>query len=381
MNFMNERCTSPSTSRRAVRVKISLGTLALSVLFSLACEPANEEGVDFGEPIPIGGQGGAGSQQTGTLRNSTALASVTGAWPNGSLGTASFSSERGQDVECVWDQHSATPELRLSAGDSGGEPDVRVILRGVSDQGTGTTSLSADVDKALEATFRFHDDTTSVEYEYASAGDTITTCSWKLDTFDQIQLTGHLACRDLIATPESDDYVSSEIAVTASATLSFDCPLHILESPSVSTGGGDGSGGESNTGGLSSSGGSPATGGASSGGGSCRGVATSCSILSTSECSSALGCRRDGECTGLSRSCYYYLEGSSCYSQDGCYWLSSSGCGGSSRSCSRYSTSTSCILQDGCSWDDTCEGVATPCSGLTSEFSCSSQPGCYWSTL
>jgi len=109
----------------------------------------------------------------------------------------------------------------------------------------------------------------------------------------------------------------------------------------------------------------------------CAGSAWSCSLVGASRCSSQRGCRLDGECSGLSRSCYSITYSSGCYSQDGCYWSSSSSsCSGSARSCYSYYGSATCHGQDGCDWDDTCEGVATSCS-LLSEHECELQEGCY----
>jgi hypothetical protein len=148
-----------------------------------------------------------------------------------------------------------------------------------------------------------------------------------------------------------------------------------------------GSGGAFGTGGSgghpieAGSGGSLGTGGSYGGGQRCTGVATSCRLLSQVECALADGCRKSGECTGYSSSCFGKLGSYSCYATKGCYWVSSSGgyCAGSSWSCDLFSGSLSCVDQDGCYWKDTCAGVSTSCS-LLSTAQCLDQPGCYLET-
>ena len=109
----------------------------------------------------------------------------------------------------------------------------------------------------------------------------------------------------------------------------------------------------------------------------CRGSATPCGLLSTTQCGLSLGCRLDGDCSGLSTSCFSYFSSFSCGSQDGCFWsFSSDYCSGSSRSCSSYSFSSSCTSQDGCRWDQQCDGTPLSCSSL-SPATCETQPGCY----
>ncbi|MFK7992192.1 MAG: hypothetical protein AB8I08_39600 [Sandaracinaceae bacterium] len=109
----------------------------------------------------------------------------------------------------------------------------------------------------------------------------------------------------------------------------------------------------------------------------CTGVARSCSLYSATLCSTQMGCRRDGDCDGLSRSCYSMYSSYTCIRQDGCFWSSySDDCSGSARSCSLYSGRTSCTGQEGCRWDESCAGSPTPCS-LLSEATCDLQDGCY----
>jgi hypothetical protein len=126
---------------------------------------------------------------------------------------------------------------------------------------------------------------------------------------------------------------------------------------------------------LATGGTSPSTGGASPVA-YCTGVATPCSLLATSQCAVAQGCRMDGTCEGFAESCSSQFYSSTCYGVQGCYWSSySMYCSGSSRSCSLFSGSSTCIGQPGCRWEESCGGVVTPCS-LLSEFQCDNQPGC-----
>lgn len=109
----------------------------------------------------------------------------------------------------------------------------------------------------------------------------------------------------------------------------------------------------------------------------CTGVASSCLVVGSISCTSQRGCYRDGDCRGVSRSCYSIYSSYSCARQDGCYWSSSrDDCSGSARSCSAYSGSASCTGQDGCRWEDDCTGSAYPCNLLTPT-ECTSQRGCY----
>jgi hypothetical protein len=108
----------------------------------------------------------------------------------------------------------------------------------------------------------------------------------------------------------------------------------------------------------------------------CAGSATSCYNRTVSSCLDGDGCWIDGDCRGISDSCYYQNSHYACIDLDGCYWNSSSDyCAGSSWSCSTYSSSAACIDQDGCSWRRECAGTATSCS-LLDPYSCEGQPGC-----
>jgi len=108
----------------------------------------------------------------------------------------------------------------------------------------------------------------------------------------------------------------------------------------------------------------------------CTGIATSCSLLSGSDCLVANGCTREESCSGLASSCYGRGQ-YTCSSQEGCYWSgsgSSGYCAGSARSCSLIDA-YACTSQNGCTIERKCRGVPTPCSGL-SDYACASQPGC-----
>jgi len=109
----------------------------------------------------------------------------------------------------------------------------------------------------------------------------------------------------------------------------------------------------------------------------CKGVSTPCSLLTSSECGSALGCYDDSACGGVSESCFSQFSSFSCNDVDGCYWSSSSGgsCSGSSRSCTSYLSDFSCGDQPGCRWDEGCGGTASSCADLPASV-CASQPGC-----
>lgn len=110
----------------------------------------------------------------------------------------------------------------------------------------------------------------------------------------------------------------------------------------------------------------------------CTGFALPCSSLSGFECGSALGCRSDGDCSGVSRSCFSYSSSFSCNSQDGCFWSSfDDDCSGSSRSCFSMSSEFSCTGQDGCSWSDRCTGTpfVTDCEEESVAL-CDFTPGC-----
>ncbi|HMR73687.1 MAG TPA: hypothetical protein PKD61_01200 [Polyangiaceae bacterium] len=150
------------------------------------------------------------------------------------------------------------------------------------------------------------------------------------------------------------------------------------QSGSAGGGGVGATGGFGNFGGVSGSSGSGGT--AGSGGGSnpyCGGTATPCSLLTLTQCTLATGCKKSGDCTGVSSSCYAQFSSYSCNAQQGCYWSTSSKkCSGSSWGCSLFNGSSSCIYQEGCYWDDNCEGVAAACSTRTVS-DCTDQPGCH----
>lgn len=108
----------------------------------------------------------------------------------------------------------------------------------------------------------------------------------------------------------------------------------------------------------------------------CGGSATPCSILTDSQCSSALGCSSNSGCQGLSTSCYSLFSSFECTSQEGCYWDSTgSTCSGSAESCDLFFGSGSCALQTGCTWHGGCSGSPLPCSELTASL-CTQTPGC-----
>jgi hypothetical protein len=111
----------------------------------------------------------------------------------------------------------------------------------------------------------------------------------------------------------------------------------------------------------------------------CRGVARSCSLMSTFSCTNQLGCRLGGDCGGVSWGCYSFYSRYACAEQDGCYWSTSfDDCSGYARSCSAYYSETSCERQEGCRWDDECEGVAWLCSDFLTLSSCLGHAGCRW---
>jgi hypothetical protein len=108
----------------------------------------------------------------------------------------------------------------------------------------------------------------------------------------------------------------------------------------------------------------------------CGGLATPCSLLSDTSCASALGCRDDSQCGGVSESCYSQFSSFSCNSQDGCFWSSSSDdCSGSAHSCSSYSFDFGCQSQAGCYWTPRCSGTPEACEDTPVSL-CAQQPGC-----
>ncbi len=108
----------------------------------------------------------------------------------------------------------------------------------------------------------------------------------------------------------------------------------------------------------------------------CSGSATPCSLLGESECTLALGCTDDSECSGVASSCYSQFSSYSCTSQEGCYWSTyTDSCSGSASSCYSQFSELSCALQEGCYWSSDCTGTATPCDTLLPAL-CEGQPGC-----
>ncbi len=225
------------------------------------------------------------------------------------------------------------------------------------------------------------------EYAFGSDDERVPSfCSVTLDTFDADLVTGKAVCRRLVATAGSADAVAQGGAAdlgpaTASATLDFSCPFHVLAAP----GGGGGQAGSGGSGGAVAQGGS---GGSSVAGSSvggtggpskrCAGVNTPCSLRGTATCELGLGCTLDENCEGFVGSCYSQFSVYSCTALEGCFWASSSKkCSGSSRSCSSFAGPASCGGQDGCSWTSDCTGTAPLCSDL-SEGSCGLEPGCRW---
>jgi hypothetical protein len=110
----------------------------------------------------------------------------------------------------------------------------------------------------------------------------------------------------------------------------------------------------------------------------CAGVPTPCSALTEQTCYSQLGCSPDGQCDGISSSCYAQFTSYSCDTLDGCYWSSYyDDCSGVSWSCNMYTTSSSCTGQDGCNWAGSCTGtpLETSCGDVYPSL-CSGTPGC-----
>jgi hypothetical protein len=114
----------------------------------------------------------------------------------------------------------------------------------------------------------------------------------------------------------------------------------------------------------------------------CKGAVTSCySIADEGDCISA-SCTWEGECSGVSESCYNQLSSFACGELDGCYWNSSSEyCSGVSESCYSYSSSTSCIFQSGCDWSGECSGTSefASCEEAGTIY-CEFIPGCSLTT-
>ncbi|MCA9613233.1 MAG: hypothetical protein H6722_22540 [Sandaracinus sp.] len=111
----------------------------------------------------------------------------------------------------------------------------------------------------------------------------------------------------------------------------------------------------------------------------CRGVPTSCSLVSRYSCTDQRGCRLEGDCTGVARGCYGYFDRYSCPRQDGCYWSTyTDSCSGSAQSCLIQYGELSCEDQDGCRWEESCGGVASSCSSFFTSSSCYGQRGCRW---
>ncbi len=111
----------------------------------------------------------------------------------------------------------------------------------------------------------------------------------------------------------------------------------------------------------------------------CRGYVTPCSLLGSSQCLSALGCRSDDQCTGYAEACYSQYGNYACISQQGCYWSSSTdSCAGLAENCTSFYGSASCTSQRGCSWHSGCAGVAYDCATFSDATNCLRQPGCGW---
>jgi hypothetical protein len=108
----------------------------------------------------------------------------------------------------------------------------------------------------------------------------------------------------------------------------------------------------------------------------CTGSATPCTLLTSSQCLTALGCYSDGSCSGYAGSCSAKHSSYGCNALEGCYWLySSDECRGSAWPCSMFSSSSPCTSQGSCHWSDDCGGVPLECVGLSVAL-CESQPGC-----
>ena len=369
-NAIDGTTTLGTTRRRSYGLLLALTLGGAGAL--PACLPAEDEGGASSTGGANGVDGGAGAPNDVPSRTRLGSVTLSAAWRNGNSGTLGYVSSDEQVVECVWDRQSSLPALSLAAGDSGKLAAASVWIEDVYVPASGSITFSASTDYALEAIFRFSgQEDLLFEYAYSTAGTVATTCSLETRTFDSTTLSGHLACRDVIATPASADYTTLTTPVTTSVTVAFDCPLNVLEpKPTTSTGGQPGSGGQPGTGG-----------GTGSGGGQCVGSATPCSLLASTTCAQTLGCYTDGDCSGVSKSCYSIYTSYACTSQDGCYWSSlNSDCSGVSRSCGGYSIRSTCTSQDGCNWRDTCSGSSWSCASFYSPLDCVLQRGCSWIT-
>ena len=264
--------------------------------------------------------------------------------------------------------------LRIGAGFGGEIESVVLGLRGsYLVPGQHLYGFDAEDDGPVYLRARMTLDDPDVYYEYVlgSVAGQFSSCIIDLGELSDNYIKGSVSCRDLLPSTTSLDWYDFSLPL-ASVSVSFECPLS-ASAPSGS--GGSDSGGEADASGGSDN---SASGGASLGG-KCTGFATSCSLLSSGECSRAAGCRWNEDCSGISSSCYAQFSSSSCYSQEGCYWSSlSDGCAGSSWSCSLFSSSLSCIGQKGCYWDEECTGVPNTCSTILTQASCLDQPGCSW---
>lgn len=187
---------------------------------------------------------------------------------------------------------------------------------------------------------------------FVASGTAYSSCSTTVTEFSETHVKGVTDCMNLPASLTSLDYASlGTPSPMATVTVEFDCPVLPDGSDVIVDPGGGGSG-------------------------DCTGVATPCSLLSSTQCSSALGCISDGDCNGVATSCYSLFDSFSCESQQGCYWsFTTDDCSGVSSSCFSQFSSFSCASQQGCYWSDGCSGAASSCSSLGAA-SCTLQPGC-----
>jgi hypothetical protein len=113
---------------------------------------------------------------------------------------------------------------------------------------------------------------------------------------------------------------------------------------------------------------------------SCHGTTTDCALEPDRiSCDHIAGCLFfDGTCSGVATDCSL-LTSSQCITQSGCTPGASS-CTGFPDLCSSQIDEFLCKQQDGCSWTPgTCSGTPEPCSSQPSESLCNLQPGCVWS--
>ncbi len=111
---------------------------------------------------------------------------------------------------------------------------------------------------------------------------------------------------------------------------------------------------------------------------SCSGSPSACASLSTTQCTTVIGCSLGGTCTGVSSPCSYFNQ-FSCPDQQGCYWDSQAQyCTGLSYDCNTMTISTTCAMQQGCTWTPACKGTATASCNGTTQTACTNVPGCIW---